>query len=82
MIKIGLCGLGTVGASFIEHIKNNYQLIKSNVGSDFQISAIADRSIDKKDHDTNLLVTKNTLELAENSELDIIVELLKYPMTY
>ena len=76
MIKIGLCGLGTVGASFIEHIKNNYQLIKSNVGSDFQISAIADRSIDKKDHDTNLLVTKNALELAENPELDIIVELI------
>ena len=48
MVKIGVCGFGTVGQSFVEHILSYHEKISKNSGKDFVISIIADRSVDKK----------------------------------
>ena len=76
MLKIGICGYGTVGQSFIEHLRVHSDKIKSNISEEYEISLIADRSIDKKEHDKNIAVTKDAMEMALNPAIDIIIELM------
>ena len=76
MIKIGLCGLGTVGRSFVEHIDESYNLIKKKVGTDFEIAAIADRSIKNKKHKTGIQISEDPMSLIDIEDLDIVVELI------
>ena len=48
MIKIGVCGFGTVGQSFVNHVLAYKEKIIKNCGRDICISIIADRSIERK----------------------------------
>ena len=59
MLKIGICGFGTVGQSFVDHIVSHGDKIRSNVSKDFDIDVIADRSIDKKEYNSGRLINKN-----------------------
>ena len=76
MIKIGLCGLGTVGRSFVEHIDQSYDLIKNKIGTDFEVVAIADRSIKNKKYKSGIEVSEDPMSLANLEDLDIVVELI------
>ena len=76
MLKIGICGYGTVGQSFVSHITSHKDIIKSNISGDFEISIIADRSIDKKEHPSNIKVTSDPMDLVNDPNIDIIIELL------
>ena len=76
MIKIGLCGLGTVGKSFVEHIDESYNLIKNKIGTDFEITAIADRSIRKKKYKDGIKITEDAMSLVNIKDIDVIVELI------
>ena len=76
MIKIGLCGLGTVGKSFVEHIDESYNLIKNKIGTDFQITAIADRSIRKKKYKDGIKITEDAMSLVNIKDINVIVELI------
>ena len=76
MIKIGLCGLGTVGRSFVEHVDISYNLIKSKIGTDFEIAAIADRSIKNKKYKSGIQVTETPTDLTDIEDLNVIVELI------
>ena len=76
MIKIGLCGLGTVGKSFVEHIDESYNLIKNKIGTDFEITAIADRSIRKKKYKDGIEITEDAMSLVNIKDIDVIVELI------
>ena len=66
MLKIGICGYGTVGQSFIEHLRVHNDKIKSNISEEFKIALIADRSIDKKEYNKEIAVTKDVIEVASN----------------
>ena len=68
MLKIGICGYGTVGQSFIEHLRVHDDKIQSSVSEEFEISLIADRSIDKKEYNKDIAVTKDVMEMASNSK--------------
>ena len=48
MIKIGICGFGTVGKSFANHLIQYQDKISKNCQRDISLSMICDRSIDKK----------------------------------
>ena len=76
MLKIGICGYGTVGQSLVDHVLSYNKKIRLNVSSDFTIARIADRSIDKKDYPKDITVTKDPLDLPADSNIDIIIELL------
>ena len=76
MLRIGVCGLGTVGQSFLRHITEHQSKIRSNVSVNFEISMIADRSIKSKKYPKNIAVTNNILDMASSSDVDIIVELV------
>ena len=76
MLKIGICGYGTVGQSLVDHVLSYNKKIRLNVSSDFTIARIADRSIDKKEYPRDITVTKDPLDLPADSNIDIIIELL------
>jgi homoserine dehydrogenase len=76
MLKIGICGYGTVGQSLVDHVLSYNKKIRLNVSSDFTIARIADRSIDKKEYPKDIIVTKDPLDLPVDSNIDIIIELL------
>lgn len=77
MIKIGICGLGTVGQSSLEHIVKYKNEIRSNVSSDFVVSHVADLAIKSKDlGKLDIVATDNAMDLANNPDISIIIELI------
>ena len=85
MIKIGICGFGTVGQSLVKHLSDHKDLIANKTSLEFEIAYIADRSIHKKTYPKNINVTTDVMELASPGKVDILVELigdveLTYPM--
>ena len=76
MLKIGICGYGTVGQSFVEHLRVHDDKIQSSVSEEFEISLIADRSIDKKEYNKDITVTKDVMDMASNPNINIIIELI------
>ena len=85
MIKIGICGFGTVGQSLVKHLSDHKDLIVNKTSLEFEIAYIADRSIHKKTYPKNINVTTDVMELASPGKVDILVELigdveLTYPL--
>ena len=85
MIKIGICGFGTVGQSLVKHLSDHKDLIINKTSLEFEIAYIADRSIHKKTYPKNINVTTDVMDLASPGKVDILVELigdveLTYPL--
>ena len=77
MINIGICGLGTVGQSFLEHIVKFEDKIRVNVNTNFRVSHVADLNIESKNlHGLNIITTNNAMDLAKNPDISIIIELI------
>ncbi|MBJ41596.1 MAG: homoserine dehydrogenase [Gammaproteobacteria bacterium] len=77
MINIGICGLGTVGQSSLEHIVKFKDEIRSNVSANFRISHVADLDIESKNlNGLDVITTNNAMDLAKNPDISIIIELI------
>ena len=71
MVKIGVCGFGTVGQSFVGHILSYHEKISKNSGKDFVISIIADRSIDKKKFkSSSISFTSNIMDVIDSDKVE------------
>lgn len=74
-IKIGLAGLGTVGRGVYEILKKDAQIISTRCGAILEITAVSARS--KKDFvDPKIKFYENALDLASDSELEVIIEVI------
>ena len=76
MLKIAVCGLGTVGKSVVDHFLNYNDLISKNCGQQIEISIIADRSIDKKKFDNDSIEFSSDILSVIDSNCDLIIELV------
>ena len=76
MIKIGVCGFGTVGRSFVDHVLAYQDKIIENCGREICISIIADRSIEKKKFKSEGIQFTSDILSVNNSDCDVIVELI------
>ena len=76
MIKIGVCGFGTVGQSFVDHVLAYQDKIIRNCGREICISIIADRSIEKKKFKNEDIQFTSDILSVNNSDCDVIVELI------
>ena len=77
-IKIGLAGLGNVGAGVFKNIQKNAALIQQRTGADLQIVQVAVRDLGKP-RDVEVpaeMLTTDWRDLVNNPELQIIVELI------
>jgi homoserine dehydrogenase len=76
MIKIGVCGFGTVGQSFVNHVLAYKEKIIKNCGRDVCISIIADRSIERKKFKTESIEFTSDILSVLDSDCDLVVELI------
>jgi len=74
-IKVGIAGLGTVGRGVYEILQNQKDLLALRTNCDFEVVAVASRS--KKDFvDEKIKFYNNILDLAEDENIDVVVELM------
>ncbi len=75
-LRIGICGLGTVGSGLFNLLESNRAEIERKVGQDIILSQVGCRR-DHPDCDlgsTN--VTRDIFEVANNPDVDVLVELI------
>ena len=77
-IKIGLIGLGVIGAGVVKVLQENSELIEMRLGASILLKRIADLRIEKGRGlpiDKSILTTKAE-EIINDKEIDIIIELI------
>lgn len=77
-VKVGILGLGTVGAGTVTVLKRNSEEIARRAGRGIQICHAAARNIDQPRQCPmdQIQLTTDPMEVVNNPELDIIVELI------
>ena len=74
-LKIGLAGLGTVGKSVYEILKNDSNSLLKKHQANFEIVAVSARS--KKDFiDNNIKFYENAVDLAKDPDIDVVIEVI------
>ena len=78
VIKIGLLGLGTVGASVIRILQKNKVAIEKKCGCSFEVIIACARDLEKA-RDCSLsgiILTTDPLEVVHHPEVEVVVELI------
>jgi homoserine dehydrogenase len=75
-IKIGICGLGTVGYGTYTVLTNNKDEISRRVGRELVVSHIGTRSIKPHQNVGKTKVSNDVFAVAEDPEVDILLELI------
>ena len=75
-MRIGICGLGTVGSGLFNLLESNRAEIERKVGQDIILSQVGCRR-DHPDCDlSSTNVTRDIFEVANNPDVDVLVELI------
>jgi len=77
-IRIGLAGLGNVGAGVFKNVAQNRDLILQRTGADLQITRVAVRNLAKK-REVEIspeILTTNWRELVADESVQVVVELI------
>lgn len=75
-MRIGICGLGTVASGTINIINRNKSLIDARSGCDISIIQVGARRDNPKCDTSGLNVTRDIFDVANNPDVDILVELI------
>ena len=73
-VKIGICGLGTVGGGTFNVLQRNAQSIAARVGRPVIVEQIGARSDNPACNSEDVSVTRNIFDVARNPSIDILVE--------
>ncbi len=75
-LRIGVCGVGTVGLATIEILRQQSDLISARAGRAVQVRHVGARR-DHADHDYgDARVSRDVMEVARDPEVDVLVELI------
>ncbi|HWV14363.1 MAG TPA: homoserine dehydrogenase [Cellvibrio sp.] len=75
-VRIGICGLGTVASGTINILNRNKSHIDARSGCDISIIQVGARRDNPKCDTSALSVTRDIFAVANNPEVDILVELI------
>lgn len=75
-VRIGICGLGTVGSGTFNVIRRNGQEINARAGCEIRIVQVGCRKDNPSCNTQDVAVTRDIFEVAKNPEVDILVELI------
>jgi homoserine dehydrogenase len=75
-VRIGICGLGTVGGGTVNVLTRNGRVVNARAGCDIVIGQIAARRTNPNCDVSALSVTDDVFAVAENPDIDILVELI------
>lgn len=75
-VKIGVCGLGTVGSGVVNVLTRNSEIINARAGCQVELALIGARR-DNPNCDTTVIpVERDIFAVADNPDIDIVVELI------
>lgn len=76
-VVIGIAGLGTVGTGLVKLLKENATEIQRRTGKTIQLKWVAVRDLSKaRELPEGTLLTDNPMAIVEDSEVDIVIELM------
>src|SRR6476469_4819344 len=77
-IKVGLLGIGTVGAGTVEVLARNQQEIRRRAGRGIEVTMVAARNLARARTlaGTAATVTDDPFAVVDHPEIDIVVELI------
>lgn len=75
-VKVGICGLGTVGAGTLNVLQRNLQEICARAGCDIEVTHIGARRDNPNTDTRGLLVSRDIFAVAEDPSIHILVELI------
>lgn len=75
MVRVGIIGVGTVGASVAQILKDNAQIISARAGVDIVAKSGVVRNLNK-DRGLDIILTDNVDDVLNDEEIDIVVELM------
>lgn len=75
MLKVGIIGVGTVGASVANILRDNKDIITARAGTQIE-PVLGVVSNLKKDRDVSIKLTDNVDEVLNDESIDIVVELM------
>ncbi|MBN2823703.1 MAG: homoserine dehydrogenase [Campylobacterales bacterium] len=75
MVKIGIIGVGTVGASVANILEKNRDIIEARAGKAIVVKCGIVHDLSKK-RDVNIKLSDNIDDVLEDEEIDIVVELM------
>jgi homoserine dehydrogenase len=75
-VKIGICGLGTVGSGTVNVLGRNGAEINARAGCNIVVAQVGARRDNPHCELGGIAVTRDIFEVAENPEIDILVELI------
>ena len=73
-LKIGICGLGTVGGGTFELLQSNSEEIKARLGCGIEVVAVASRSLDVSAWRDSAQAATDVFAVVNNAAVDIVVE--------
>lgn len=75
-LRIGVCGVGTVGLATINILQNQWQLLAARCGREVRVTRVGARR-EHPEHDYgNVRVSREVMEVAQDPEVDVLVELI------
>lgn len=75
MIRVGIIGVGTVGKSVAEILKDNADVISARAGTDIIVKSGVVKNL-SKERGLDIKLTDNVDDILNDPEIDIIVELM------
>jgi homoserine dehydrogenase len=75
-VKVGICGLGTVGSGTFNVLTRNAAEISRRVGCDIIIEQIGARRDNPDCNTTGTNITRDIFDVARNPDIDVVVELI------
>ena len=75
MIKIGIIGVGTVGTSVVNILKDNQEIISARAGTKIEVKSGVVRDLSKK-RDLDIILSDNADDVLNDPEIDVVVELM------
>ena len=75
MVKIGILGVGTVGASVANILEANADIIEARAGKKIVVKSGVVKNL-SKDRGVSIKLSDNPLDVVNDPEIDIVVELM------
>lgn len=75
MVKIGILGVGTVGASVANILEDNEGIIEARAGKKILVKSGVVKNL-SKERGVNIKLSDNPLDVVDDPEIDIVIELM------
>lgn len=76
VVKVGLCGLGTVGSGVVNIFNQNGGMLSNRAGADLQLFHVGARRDNPNCDTSKVQVSRDIFQVVHDPEVDLVVELI------